>query len=149
MWNSLSPCGAESVALLDQLTSFGERESLMIQASSSSGRMSAVSSTKSVDMLQSVAARWRCTKWFGNWKFPGSHPSKYLWSLTFLNINDYMTGTLSKAISYIRKEKNRPATTTTECPKPYTTLIRVKKIYAKKSVNIFKIWIKKVAKIYK
>ena len=50
------------LALLDQLTSFGQRESMTIHASSCSGRMSAVSSAQSVDMLQSVAARWRCTK---------------------------------------------------------------------------------------
>ena len=59
------------LALLDQLTSFGQRESLTIHASIGSGRMSAVSSAQSVDMLQSVAARWRCKKWFGNWRFPG------------------------------------------------------------------------------
>ena len=86
------------LALLDQLTSFGQRESLTIHASSDSGRMSAVSSAQSVNMLQSVAARWRWTKWLGNRKFPGSHPSNYLWSQTLLNINDYMKGTLSKAI---------------------------------------------------
>ena len=50
------------LTLLDQSTSFGQRESLTIHASSGSGRMSAVSSAQSVDMLQSVAARWRCTK---------------------------------------------------------------------------------------
>jgi hypothetical protein len=50
------------LALLDQLTSFGQRESLMIHNSSGSGRMSAVSSAQSFDMLQSVVARWRGTK---------------------------------------------------------------------------------------
>ena len=50
------------LALLDQLTSFGQRESLTIHASMGSGQMSAVSSAQSVNMLQSVAARWRCTK---------------------------------------------------------------------------------------
>ena len=79
------------LALLDQLIRFGQRESLTIHASSGSGRMSEESSAQPVDMLQSVAARWRCTKWFGKWKFPGSHPSNYLWSQTTLNINDYMT----------------------------------------------------------
>ena len=50
------------IALMDQLTSFGERESLTIYASSGSGRMGAVSSAQSVDMLQSEAARWHCIK---------------------------------------------------------------------------------------
>ena len=50
------------LTLLEQLTSFGQRESLTIHASSGSGRMSAVSSAQSIDMLQSVAARWRRTK---------------------------------------------------------------------------------------
>ena len=59
-------CRKAILALLDQLTSFGQRESLTIHASSGSGRMSAVSSAQSVKMLQSVAARWRCSKWFGN-----------------------------------------------------------------------------------
>ena len=72
------------LALLDQLTSFGQRESLTIHASSGSGRMSAVSSAQSVEMLQSVATRWRCSKWFGNQKFQGGHPSNYLWSQTLL-----------------------------------------------------------------
>ena len=49
-------------ALMDQLTRFGQRESLTVHASSGSGRMSALSSAQSVDMLQSVAARWHCTK---------------------------------------------------------------------------------------
>ena len=31
-------------------------------------------------------------------KFPGGHPSNYLWSETLLNSNDYMTCTLSKVI---------------------------------------------------
>ena len=88
------------LALLDQLTIFGQRESLTIHASSGFGRMSAVSSAQSVNMLQSVAARWRCTKWLGNWKFTGSHPSNYLRSQTLLNINDYMTSTLSKAMEF-------------------------------------------------
>ena len=39
------------LALLDQFTSFGQRELLTIHASSGSARMSAVSSGKSVDML--------------------------------------------------------------------------------------------------
>ena len=92
MWNSRSLCGAESVALLDQLTSFGQRESLTIHGSCGSGRMSAVSSAQSVEMLQFVAARWRCSKWFWNQKFQGGHPSNYLWSQTLLNFNDYVTG---------------------------------------------------------
>ena len=50
------------VALLDQLTIFGQRESLMIHASSGSGRISAVSSAQSVHLMQSAVARWRCTK---------------------------------------------------------------------------------------
>ena len=86
------------LALLDQLTRFGQWESLTIHASSGSGRISAVSSAQFVNMLQSVTARWRCTKWFGNRKFLGGHSSKYLWSQTLLSINNYMTGTLSKAI---------------------------------------------------
>ena len=86
------------LALLDQLTTFGQRESLTIHASSGSGRVSAVISGQSVKRLQSIAARWRCTKWLGNRKFPGGHPSNYLLSQTLLNFNDYMTCTLSKVI---------------------------------------------------
>ena len=80
------------LALLDQLTSFGQRESLTIHASSGSERMSAVGSPQSVQLQQYVAARWRCLKWFGNQKFKGGHPSNYLWSKTFINFYDYMTG---------------------------------------------------------
>ena len=81
-------------ALLDQLTSFGQRESLTIHASSGSGQMSAVSSAQSVKMLQSVAARWHCSKWFVNREFQGYHQSNYLWSQTLLNFHDYMTGSI-------------------------------------------------------
>ena len=50
------------LVMLDQLTTFGQRESLTIHARSGSEWMSAVSSAQSVNMLQSVTARWRCTK---------------------------------------------------------------------------------------
>ena len=83
-------CRKTILALLDQLTSFGQRESLTNQATSGSGRMSAVSSAQSDKMLQSVAASWHCLKRFGNQKFHGGHPSNYLWSQTLLNFNDYI-----------------------------------------------------------
>ena len=47
-------------------------------AQKGSSRMIAVSSAQAVEMLQSVAARWRRLKWLGNGKFQGGHPSNYL-----------------------------------------------------------------------
>ena len=44
--------------------------------------MSAVTSAQSVKLLQSVAARWHCSKWFENRKFKGGHPWNYLCSQT-------------------------------------------------------------------
>ena len=68
VWSQVC-CRKAIHALLDQLTSFGQRESLTIHASSGSGQMSAVCSAQSVKMVQSVAARWHCSKWFVNWEF--------------------------------------------------------------------------------
>ena len=82
-------CRKAFPALLDQLTGFGQRESMTIHAISGPGQKSAVSSAQTVEMLQSVAARWRFLKWLGNLKFQGGHPFNYLWSQTLLNFNDY------------------------------------------------------------
>ena len=71
-------CCKKAILALDQLTTFRQRESLTIHYSSGSGRMSAVSSAQSVEMLQSVAARGHCSKWFWNKKFQGGHQSKNL-----------------------------------------------------------------------
>ena len=53
------------------------RSSLKIHVSGGSRQRIATSSYQSVEMLQLVAARWCCTKWFSNWKFPGGHPSNH------------------------------------------------------------------------
>ena len=50
-------CRKAILALLDQLTRFGQRESLTIHVSSGSGQMSAVSSAQSVKMLQYIILR--------------------------------------------------------------------------------------------
>ena len=69
-------CRKAILSLLDQLINFEQRESLMIHASSGSRRMSAVSSAQSAEMLQSVFARWCCSKWFGiKSSKAGTHPT--------------------------------------------------------------------------
>ena len=93
VWSQVC-CRKAIHALLDQLTTFGQREYLTIYTSSGSGQMSAVSSAQSVKMLQSVAARWHCSKLFVNREFQGYHHSNYLWSQTLLNFHDYMTGSI-------------------------------------------------------
>ena len=67
------------------------RSFLTIHARSGLRRRIAVTSAQSVKMLQSVAARWCCTQWFGNRKFTGGHPSKLKRSETLLYFIDHMT----------------------------------------------------------
>ena len=95
MWNSRSLCGAESVA--DRRSLHCWTSWLALDKENHWRSTPAVAPDGWVqwalhNMLQSVAARWRCTKLFWNQKFPGSHPYNYLFSQTLLNINDYVTG---------------------------------------------------------
>ena len=78
---------------------FFRRSSLMIHPSSGSRRRIAASSAQSIEMLQLVAPRWRCTIWwFPNWKFPGGHRFNFKQSQTLLKYNDHMTCGLIKVI---------------------------------------------------
>ena len=107
MWNRRSPYGAESVA---------ERRSLHCWTSwlplDKENHWQSTPAVAPGGWLQWAlpnplicCSQWpldsATQKWFGNQKFPGGHPLNYLWSQTLLNINDYITGTLSKAIFFL------------------------------------------------
>ena len=85
-----------TLALLDQFTSFRQRESLTIHASSGSGRMSTVSYAQSVDLrcCSLLPLDGAAQNGLGIKKLQGGHPTNYLWSQTLLNFNDCMTGSL-------------------------------------------------------